>query len=224
MSEKCPFKYPVSSRSKANRSPKRASYEQEPIHAIIDAAPICHVGFIHNSQPFVIPTIHTRVEDTLYFHGSPQSRLIQAIASGDPICVTFTFLDGIVVARSAMHHSMNYRSVVAFGSGRLVEGKSEKYEAYRLTVEKLLPDRWDECRQPSEAEDKVTAVAALKIEDASLKERTGGPNDIESDYAGPHWAGVLPMSVTYGEVIPDERLSNGTKVPEHIAVVARGAG
>lgn len=208
--------FPISERTRPQRSPKRASFDRDAIYAVIDAAPICHVGFNAGAQPFVIPTIHARSGDTLYFHGSTQSRLLQAIASGLPTCVTFTFLDGIVVARSAMHHSMNYRSVVAFGTGRMVDALAEKQEAFRLTVEKLLPGRWESCRQPSDAEEKATAIAALAIEDASLKQRSGDPNDIESDYSGPYWAGVLPIKSSFAPPIPDPRLPTDIPIPGHI--------
>lgn len=212
----CPFSQ--SPRSTPNRSPKRVSFDRDPIYAVIDAAPICHVGFaMPDGQPFVIPTIHARSGDTLYFHGSTQSRLLQAIASGQQICVTFTFLDGLVLARSAMHHSMNYRSVVAFGTGYLVTDDDIRWEAFRLTVEKLIPDRWENCRQPNDAESKATAIAALRIEDASLKQRSGPPNDIESDHSGPHWAGVIPTLTSYGTPIPDEKLPPDTTIPQHIA-------
>lgn len=212
--------YPVNERNRLQRSPKRGGYDRDAIHAVVDAAPICHVGFAADGQPFVIPTIHARLGDDLYFHGSTQSRMMQAIASGAPVCATFTFLDGIVVARSAMHHSMNYRSVVAFGEGRLVEDASERREAFRLIVEKLLPGRWDECRQPNDAEEKATAIAALRIREASLKQRSGGPNELESDHAGPFWAGVIPVVSAFGAPIPCERLPQGARLPNHIARMA----
>lgn len=139
-----------------------------------------------------------------------------AIASGQPICCTFTFLDGIVIARSAMHHSMNYRSVVAFGSGHMVESEEERSKAFRLTVEKLIPGRWENCRQPNEAEAKATSIAAMKIEDATLKVRTGPVSDIESDLDGPHWAGVVPITTSYGSPIPDAQLAGESTTPEHI--------
>ncbi|MDQ8185085.1 pyridoxamine 5'-phosphate oxidase family protein [Pelagicoccus sp. SDUM812002] len=211
----CPFA--KTDRTQPNRSPKRVSFEREPVFAVIDEAPICHVGFtLPNGQPFVIPTIHARVDHLLYFHGSTQSRLLMAIASGNPICCTFTFLDGIVAARSAMHHSMNYRSVVAFGTGYLLEDEAERQEAFRLTVEKLIPGRWENCRQPNEAEAKATAIAALRIEEATLKVRSGPPSDIASDMDSAHWAGVLPMQTVYGAPIPDPQLPNGLSVPPHI--------
>ncbi len=215
--------FPVSDLSRAQRSPRRATHERAPTYAVIDAAPICHVSFVIDGQPFLIPTIHARSGDTLYFHGSPQSRLLQAIASGQPICVAFTLLDGIVAARSAMHHSMNYRSVVAFGSGRLVADQTEKWQAYQLTVEKLLPGRWYSGRQPNPSEDAVTAIAALDIAEASLKQRSGPPSDIESDYSGPHWAGVIPLLTTYSPPIPDPRLPASTPLPPHIAQLANPA-
>jgi len=214
--QSCPFS--KTERSTPKRVPKRVTFEREPIYSIIDAAPIAHVGFaMPDGQPFVIPTIHARHGNTLYFHGSTQSRLLQAIASGAQICCTFTFLDGIVAARSAMHHSMNYRSVVAFGRGKLVENEKEKSEAFRLTVEKLIPGRWNNCRQPSESEAKVTAIAALEIEEATLKARNGPVADIQADLSGPYWAGVIPCKQTFQNPIPDGDLLPGNQIPEHIA-------
>lgn len=213
--QSCPFA--KTERSAPKRVPKRVSFEREPVYTIIDEAPIVHVGFaMPNGQPFVIPTIHARKDDTLYFHGSPKSRLLQAIASGQQICCTFTFLDGIVAARSAMHHSMNYRSVVAFGAGRLLENEDERHEAFRLTVEKLIPGRWEHCRRPNEAEANATAIAALQIEEATLKVRNGPVSDIDSDLPGPHWAGVIPASLSYETPIPDEQLPECRQIPEHI--------
>lgn len=209
--------FPISERNRPQRSPKRVSFDRDAVFAIIDAAPICHVGFtMPNGQPFVIPTIHARSGDKLFFHASTQSRLLQAIASGQQICVTFTFLDGIVAARSAMHHSMNYRSVVAFGTGEMLTDERARSEAFRLTVEKLIPGRWENCRQPNAAEAAATAIAVLRIEDASLKQRSGGPNDIASDYDGPHWAGAIPCQNVYQSPIPDERLAIDSKPPSHI--------
>ncbi|MDQ8203131.1 pyridoxamine 5'-phosphate oxidase family protein [Pelagicoccus sp. SDUM812003] len=211
----CPFAQ--SPRSTPNRIPKRSSSERDSIYEVIDAAPLCHVGFTQQEQPFVIPTLHARSGDTLLFHGSTQSRLLQAIASGRPICCVFTLLDGIVAARSAMHHSMNYRSVVAFGTGRLLEDEALRQQAFRLTTEKLLPGRWETCRQPNEAEAKATAIAALMIEEATLKQRSGGPNDIESDLSGPFWAGVLPIQTVIGKPIPADDLPPGVEIPSRIA-------
>lgn len=212
----CPFT--KTERSTPRRVPKRVTFEREPVYAIIDQAPITHVGFaLPNGQPFVIPTIHARHGDTLYFHGSTKSRLLHAIASGQQICCTFAFLDGIVAARSAIHHSMNYRSVVAFGAGRMVEDEAERQEAFRLTIEKLIPGRWEHCRQPNDAEAKATAIAALEIEEATLKIREGPVADIESDHNGPHWAGVIPTSLQYGAPIPDDRLKANAAVPGHIS-------
>lgn len=218
----CPFA--KTERSTPNRAPKRVTFERQPVYAVIDAAPICHVGFsLPNGQPFVIPTIHARSGDTLYFHGSTQSRLLQAIASGNPICCTFTFLDGIVAARSAMHHSMNYRSVVAFGSGHLLSDEAERWEAFRLTVEKLIPGRWENCRQPNEAESKATAIAALRIEEATLKVRSGPPNDVASDLDGPYWAGVIPTQSGYSAPIPDGQMPPDTSTPPHIEQLLKNA-
>jgi hypothetical protein len=204
-----------SQRSSVRRLPERASYDRDLIDAILDEALICHVGFVHDGSPVVIPTIHARIGDTLYFHGSPASRMLRGMHSGDEISVNVTLVDGLVLARSAFHHSMNYRSVVVFGPPRIVADDQEKWTALRAVTEHVAPGRWDDCRPMTDREFKGTLVAALPLGEASAKVRTGGPGDEEEDYDLPIWAGVIPLSVTAGEPIDDPLLRVDVPVPPY---------
>jgi uncharacterized protein len=197
------------------QSPKRAVYDKETIYPTVDEALICHVGFSIDNQPFVIPTIHARRNDTIYLHGSTKSRLINHIKAGNNVCVTVTLLDGLVLARSVFHHSMNYRSAVLFGKGREVNEK-EKLAALELITEKLIPGRWNDSRLPNEKELKATAVVAIYIENASAKIRTGGPNDDAEDYNLDYWAGVIPVKQIMMTPEPDARLNEQINIPEYI--------
>ena len=190
-------------RTRVRRLPKRASYERETIHAILDEALVCHVGFVVNGAPVVIPTIHWREGDTLYVHGSAASRMLRSLREGVEACVTVTLVDGLVLARSAFHHSMNYRSVVVFGKAREVTGE-EKVSALSGLVEHVVRGRSRDARPPNEIELRQTLVLALPLEEASAKIRTGGPVDDEEDYALPVWAGVVPLKLTPGEPVADE--------------------
>jgi len=183
--------------------PARGVYDREAIHAILDEALIAHLGFVHDGQPFVIPTLHARVGDTLYVHGSSASRAIRTLGAEVPACVTVTLVDGIVLARSAFHHSMNYRSVVVLGSARLVEGRGERVRALEAFSERLIPGRWDEVRPPSAKELKGTRVLAMTLEESSAKVRTGPPVDDPEDLSYPVWAGVIPINTLAGAPIPD---------------------
>ena len=195
------------------RAPKRAAYDRATIDAILDEAPICHLGFADDAgQPYVIPTLHARRGDELLLHGSTASRAFRTLASGAPVCVTTTLVDGMVLARSAFHHSMNYRSVVLLGSARPVEGDAAKTAALEAFTEKLIPGRWPHVRRPTRQELKGTMVLAMPIDEASAKVRAGGPVDDEEDYALDVWAGVVPLSLTAGAPIPD---SDGA-IPEHV--------
>ena len=194
----------MTDRTRVRRLARRASYERETIHAILDEALVCHVGFVVDGAPVVIPTIHWREEDTLYVHGSAASRMLRTLKGGVEACVTVTLVDGLVLARSAFHHSMNYRSVVVFGTAREVTGE-EKERALEGLVEHIAPGRLAEVRPANEAELKQTLVLALPLEEASAKIRSGGPIDDEEDYALPVWAGVVPLKLTKGEPIRDER-------------------
>lgn len=209
--------FPKTRRNTVKRLPKRGDYDRATIYPIIDAALICHVGFVIDGQPYVIPTIHARKDDTLILHGSAASRMFEHIASGESICITMTHLDGLVLARSAFHSSMNYRSAVVFGRGHLIEDQQEKVEALAILTEKLMPGRWTDTRQPTPQELKGTSVVAIQIESASAKTRTGPANDDEEDYALPIWAGVLPVQLQWGTPIDDPRLGEGIELPEYIA-------
>lgn len=198
--------FPKTDRNTLKRLPKRGVYERETVNQILDEAFLCHVGFAVDGQPFVIPTGFGRVGDNLYIHGSQISRMLRTLAGGIDVCVTVTLLDGLVLARSAFHHSMNYRSVVVFGRAALVDDKAAKLAALRAFSEHVIPGRWDEAREPTEQELKATAVLRLPLEEASAKVRTGPPIDDEEDYELPIWAGVLPLSVVAGEPVPDPRL------------------
>lgn len=193
-------------RTTLRRLPKRGSHDPATIEAILDEALVCHVGFAVEGQPYVIPTIHGRSGDRLYLHGSAASRMLKILAGGVPVCVTVTIVDGLVMARSAFHHSMNYRSVVVLGTATLVEDAAEKVEALRVIVEHVAPGRWSEVRPPSDVELKATTVLSLPIAEASAKVRTGPPIDDEEDYALPCWSGVIPLRTVALEPEADARL------------------
>jgi uncharacterized protein len=205
-----------SKRTEVHRMPKRGHYDPAVIHAILDEGFICHVGFVHDGTPVVIPTGYARLGSDLYIHGSAASRMLRTISGSVPVCITVTLLDGLVLARSAFHHSMNYRSVVVFGQADLVLGEKEKNEALRMFMEQVAPGRWAEIRQPSTQELKGTSVLKLALDEASAKIRTGGPIDDEEDYALPVWAGVLPLELTAKAPIDDQRLVPGVAAGAHI--------
>lgn len=199
-----------SERTRVRRVPARAAYERETIDAILDEGLVAHLAFLHGAQPYVIPTLHARVGDTLYIHGSAASRAIRALSAGAPACLTVTLLDGLVLARSAFHHSVNYRSVVVLGSAVPVEGPQERLRALEAFTEKLIPGRWGEVRPPSPQELKGTRVLAMGLGEASAKVRSGPPVDEPEDYRLPGWAGVLPLRVVAGEPEADARVAQGT--------------
>jgi nitroimidazol reductase NimA-like FMN-containing flavoprotein (pyridoxamine 5'-phosphate oxidase superfamily) len=208
-------------RTQVKRLPKRGKYDRETVYGILDAGFVCHVGFNADGQPYVIPTNYGRAGDTLYLHGSAASRMLRTLSGGVPVCVTVTHVDGLVLARSAFHHSVNYRSVVILGSARLVEDPTEKMEALRIFTEYVLKGRWDDVRQPTEQELKSTMVLALPLEEASAKVRTGGPVDDEADYALPVWAGVLPLETVAQPPQPDARLRSDTPLPVYLKNYSR---
>ena len=212
---------PMTDRTRVRRLAERGKYETETIHAILDEALICHVGFVVDGRPVVIPTIHWREGNTLYFHGSAASRMLRSLKNGVDACVTVTLLDGLVLARSAFHHSMNYRSVVVFGTAREV-GEDEKIVALESLVEHVVRGRSKEVRAPNLKELRQTLVLALPIDEASAKIRTGGPVDDEEDYALPVWAGVLPLTLKPGEAVADAGVS--AEVPEYVRNYKRNAG
>jgi nitroimidazol reductase NimA-like FMN-containing flavoprotein (pyridoxamine 5'-phosphate oxidase superfamily) len=204
-------------RTQVNRLPKRGDYTKETIHSILDAAFLCHVGFAVEGQPYVIPTGYGRNRDTLYLHGSAASRMLRNLEQGIDICVTVTLLDGIVLARAAFHHSMNYRSVVILGRAALITETDAKLEALRIISEQIIPGRWNDARLPTPQELKATTVMAVPIEEASAKVRTGPPVDDEEDYGLNMWAGVLPLGMKAGAPVRDPRLApNVQAVPEYV--------
>jgi nitroimidazol reductase NimA-like FMN-containing flavoprotein (pyridoxamine 5'-phosphate oxidase superfamily) len=208
-------------RTQVKRLPKRGMYDRETVFNILDEAFVCHVGFVVDGQPYVIPTNFGRAGETLYLHGSAASRMLRTLSEGIPVCVTVSLIDGLVLARSAFHHSVNYRSVVILGTARLVDDPIEKMEALRLFTEHIMKGRWEQIRWPTEQELKGTTVLALPIEEVSAKVRTGDPKDDEEDYELPIWAGVLPLPVMPAAPIPDTRLKAGIAVPENVAKYAR---
>ncbi len=185
--------FPPSDRTTVKRLPKRAAYDQATIHAILDEGLVCHVSFTINGQPNVVPTIYVRIGESIYLHGSPASRMLQVLQRGEEVCVAVTIVDGLVLARSAFHHSINYRSVVLFGTGAEMREPDRKAEVLRALSDHLIPGRWDDVRQPSADELRKTLVVSVPIQEASAKVRTGPPLDDEPDYELPIWAGVLPL-------------------------------
>jgi len=202
-------------RTRLVREADRAVYDRAAAYKILDEGFICHVGFVVDGQPFVIPTGYGRVDDNLYIHGSAASRMLRRVNEGIAVCVTVTLLDGLVLARSIFNHSMNYRSVVILGTVRAVNDPKEKLEALRLLSEHILPGRWVESRQPNEKELKATSVLRLPIEEFSAKVRQGPVVDDEDDYSFSTWAGVIPLEMVAGQPIDDERLMPGVRVPEY---------
>lgn len=198
-----------SPRTKVRRKPARARYDREAVDAILDEAMVAHLGCAHDGQPFMIPTLHARVGDEVYVHGSAASRTIRALRAGAPACLTVTLLDGLVLARSAVHHSVNYRSVVVLGTARAVEDLDMRMQAVQAFTERLIPGRWQEVRPPTIKELKAIHVLALPIDEVSAKIRTGPPLDDEDDYALPAWAGVIPLHIHAGAPVPDPRLASG---------------
>jgi hypothetical protein len=204
-------------RTRVRRVPQRGAYERETIEAILDETLISHVGFVHDGQPVVIPTLHARLGDRLYLHGSAASRMLRTLQKGVPVCVTATLVDGLVLARSAFHHSVNYRSVVVFGTATLMEPGEETVKVLELFTERLVPGRWADVRPPNRQELKGTKVLSLPLDEASAKVRTGPPIDEDEDYDLPVWAGVLPLATEVAEPQPDPRLDPAIETPGYVA-------
>jgi nitroimidazol reductase NimA-like FMN-containing flavoprotein (pyridoxamine 5'-phosphate oxidase superfamily) len=202
-------------RTTVRRMPQRASYDRRLLERILDEALFCHVGFALDGQPYVIPTIHARAGDDLFIHGSAASRMLAAAGAGIPVCVTVTILDGLVLARSAYHHSMNYRSVVMLGNAVEVTDSNDRLEALRTIVEHVMPGRWSDVRSPNQQELRATRVLRLPIIEASVKMRTGPPLDDEADYLSPCWAGEIPLRLERKAPVPDPRLTPGTALPDY---------
>ncbi len=209
------------SRTRLVREADRAVYHREAAYRILDEGFLCHVGFVVDGQPFVIPTSYGRKDDSLYIHGSAASRMLRQLKESVPVCVTVTLLDGLVLARSIFNHSMNYRSVVVLGKAALVENPEEKIEALRLLSEHIIPGRWADSRQPNERELKATSVLRLPIEEFSAKVRSGPVVDDETDYSFPTWAGVVPLTMVAGTPIGDSRLDPTIQVPSYVKRYSR---
>lgn len=211
------------SRTTLKRLPQRGEFDRQTVYQILDEAFVCHVGFAVEGQPYVIPTSFGRIGDTLYIHGSAASRMLRSLSGGIPVCVTVTLIDGLVLARSAFHHSINYRSVVMLGTASLVEAAEEKFDALKAITENIIPGRWAEVREPNEQELKGTSVLSLPLVEVSAKVRTGPPKDDEEDYAIPVWAGELPLRVATEAPINDPELSPDLKPPLYIREYNRPA-
>jgi uncharacterized protein len=202
--------------NQVKRLPDRGRYEQEEVYAILDSGLICHVGFVQGEQPFVIPTLHARDGDSILLHGATTSRMMQHLRAGHPVAITVTIVDGIVLARSIFHHSINYRSAVVFGHGEAVEAPEEKMAALARFSERLLPGRWADAREPNTQELKATAVVRVPITSASAKLRVGPPKDDAEDLELPVWAGVLPLAQVPGELVAAPDLRSGIDVPAYL--------
>lgn len=203
--------------SRIKRHPERGSYDRAAVYAILDAGLVCHVGYALGDQPVVTPTIHWREGDTLYWHGSAASRMLETLAGGVKACVTVTIVDGLVLARSAFTHSMNYRSAMVFGTAHLVEGRAEKLAALEHLIDRLYPGRWATLRPPHEKEIKATSVIAMPIAEATAKVRSGPPLDHDADMGAKAWAGVIPLALTPGAPAADPKLNAGVALPDALA-------
>lgn len=205
-----------SPRTQVRRLPERGAYDRATVHAVLDAAFVCHVGFIADGSPVVIPTAYGRRDDHVYLHGSAASRMLRSLRDGVDVCFTVTVIDGLVLARSVFHHSMNYRSVMVFGRATAVEDREEKLEALQAITENIMRGRWNAARQPSPQELKATLVLALPLDEASAKIRTGPSKDEPEDYALPIWAGIVPARLAFAEPVPDPKLLPGIPMPAHV--------
>jgi hypothetical protein len=207
--------FPRTQRTALKRLPQRGVFDRELVYKILDEGFICHVSFTVDGQPFVIPTGYARIADQLYIHGSQVSRMLRTLAQGIDVCIAVTLVDGLVLARSAFHHSINYRSVVIFGRAAIVEEKQAKLATLFAFSEHVIPGRWDDVREPTEQELKATTVLSLPLLEVSAKVRTGPPIDDEEDYALNVWAGVLPLRMVAGEPINDPRLPESIQPPSY---------
>lgn len=219
-----PGRFEPTERTRLRRLSERGAYDRETIHAILDEALYCHLGVCLQGRPCVLPTIHTRIDDRLYFHGSPGNRLLRSLASGADACVVVTLLDGLVLARSVFHHSMNYRSVVVYGRGEAVEDPAEKRRALDALVEHVAAGRLADARPPNEREFRGTLVVSVPLEEASAKIRSGPPVDDEDDYSLDVWAGVLPLRLEPGEPEADPALNPALALPDYLTAYRRPAG
>ena len=206
--------YAPTSRTRVRRLAKRATYDKAVVHSILDEGLLCHVGFAAEGQPYVIPTLYARDDERLYLHGSAVSRMLKTLAEGVDVCVTVTLVDAYVLARSAFHHSMNYRSVVVLGRAQLVTDHAERMHALHVLTNHIVPNRWEEVREPNELEMRQTAVLTLALEEVSAKIRVGEPKDDEEDYALPVWAGTVPIATQMGQPIDDGRVRPEVPTPD----------
>jgi nitroimidazol reductase NimA-like FMN-containing flavoprotein (pyridoxamine 5'-phosphate oxidase superfamily) len=213
--------FPQTERTTLKRLPKRGAYDRQLVYGILDEGFICHVGFTVEGQPFVIPTGYARVDEQLFIHGSQVSRMLRTLSSGIDVCVAVTLVDGLVLARSAFHHSINYRSVVMFGRARIVDDREAKLAALFAFSEQVIPGRWNDVREPTETELKATTVLALPLVEVSAKVRTGPPIDDEEDYALNVWAGVLPLRIAAGAPLSDPRLPETIEPPSYTLKYSR---
>ncbi|MBL8892750.1 MAG: pyridoxamine 5'-phosphate oxidase family protein [Planctomycetaceae bacterium] len=208
--------YEQTDRNTVHRIPKRAKYDCETIHRLFDQAWFCHVGFAGEFGPTNIPMFHTRIEDQIIFHGATTSRLMKYLANGEPVCLSVAMVDGLVLARSLFHHSLNYRSAVAFGRGELIVDPEARLRAFRAIADKIMPGRWNDARQPNELESRATSICAVRIESASAKIRTGGPLDDKDDLDLNVWAGVIPIQERIQSPIDDPNSKPKVPVPDYI--------
>jgi nitroimidazol reductase NimA-like FMN-containing flavoprotein (pyridoxamine 5'-phosphate oxidase superfamily) len=209
-------KFPITDKTEITRLAKRGVYDVETVHAILDEALVCTVAYVNNGEAFQIPTGFARIGNTVYIHGSVGAFYLRQIADGAQVCVSATLIDGMVLARSAFHHSVNYRSVVFFAKGRRVTEDKELYDSLEVFTNKMCPGRWDDVRKPNSTEWKGTMVIAFELTEVSAKVRTGGPKDDEEDYDLNVWAGVQPVKLTRGALIPDDLMKAGISVPEYL--------
>lgn len=205
-----------SKKIKVKRAPQRGFYDKETIYSILDSDFVCQIAFVHENYPVIIPTIYGRKENVIYIHGATVSRMLVDLEKGIPISINVTHTKGIVLARSAFNHSLNYESVTIFGTAVLVESEEERMEALKIISDQIIPERWEEIRLPSEKEMKATKVLKIEISEASAKIRTGPPKDEKSDYDQPIWAGVIPINKTFGTPEPDPELKEGLEIPSSV--------
>ncbi len=211
----------VTNRTKVKRLPQRASYETEVIYKILDGALVCHLGFIYKGSVNIIPTFYGRKDDLIYIHGSYNSRMLKLFSSGEDVCLSVTIIDGLVLARSAFHHSVNYRSIVMYCKPEEIIDSEEKTKALEIIMNHILQDRWQEVRKPNQKELDVTSVFSFKINEASAKMRTGPPADDKEDYDLDVWAGVIPIKTSYDKPIRDELLRENVVLPEYIRSIEK---
>lgn len=209
--------YTPTDRTRVRRLPERGHYDRETVYSILDEGYICHVGFVVDGKPVVIPTLYGREGDRLYIHGSAASRMLRDLSKGIDCCLTVTLVDALVLARSGFHSSMNYRSVVVFGRAAEITDPEEKNHALAVVSDHLLPGRWAEVRGPSAQELKGTSVLSIELSEVSAKIRTGGPIDDDEDYSLPVWAGVWPLQTRFEAPIPDAKLNDGIPVPGYVS-------